>query len=195
MSSDPAVAKPARSRAGAVLTLRCPRCREGKLFLSALRMRDTCPHCGLTLEPEPGFYLGSIYANYALTVLLTTLAYLVLVFGYELPKQGVLAGCVLFTMIFPVWFFRYARAVWLTIMYSAGSQCFLGQRTDIVADPSSTQVPAEEGRFTRSEVDSFHSDDGVAGGMIVVVICIAFLVLVSLMIGVVIWTMRSGAGS
>ena len=52
--------------------LRCPRCREGRLFAGALTMNAACPKCGLKLEPEPGFYLGSVYANYAATVLSTT---------------------------------------------------------------------------------------------------------------------------
>ena len=101
--------------------LRCPRCREGRLFSGALTMNAACPKCGLKLEPEPGFYLGSVYANYAATVLSTTAAFVVLVFGYGYSKDVVIWGCAGFTVIFPVWFFRYARSIWLSLMYLVSS--------------------------------------------------------------------------
>lgn len=101
--------------------LRCPRCREGHLFTGPMTMNKACPNCGLVFEPEPGFYLGSIYANYAATVLLTTSAYLTLVYAYRLDKNLVLGGCVLFAVLFPLWFFRYARSIWFSLIYSVSS--------------------------------------------------------------------------
>jgi hypothetical protein len=84
-------------------------------------MNAACPKCGLKLEPEPGFYLGSVYANYAATVLTTTAAFVVLVFGYGYSKDAVIWGCAAFTVIFPIWFFRYARSIWLSLMYLVSS--------------------------------------------------------------------------
>jgi hypothetical protein len=84
-------------------------------------MHTTCPHCGLKLEPEPGFYLGSIYANYAATVLITTAAFIVANFGLGYRKDIVLWGCFVFSVLFPLWFFRYARSIWLSLMYLVSS--------------------------------------------------------------------------
>lgn len=28
-------------------------------------MNSTCPHCGVMLQPEPGFYQGAMYVSYA----------------------------------------------------------------------------------------------------------------------------------
>ena len=40
-------------------------------------MHHECPHCGVRLEPEPGFYQGAMYVSYGFTVgLLTILAIL-----------------------------------------------------------------------------------------------------------------------
>ncbi|HKZ38667.1 MAG TPA: DUF983 domain-containing protein [Chryseolinea sp.] len=31
-------------------------------------MNATCPHCGVRLEPEPGFYQGAMYVGYGFTI-------------------------------------------------------------------------------------------------------------------------------
>jgi uncharacterized protein (DUF983 family) len=64
-----------RSMIGAVLAARCPQCREGELFegpwygKSLLRIHPSCPHCGVQIEPEPGFFIGAMYVNYAFNIL------------------------------------------------------------------------------------------------------------------------------
>lgn len=114
----------ALTRIATALRLRCPRCHDGKLFVGLLKMSDHCPACGLKLEPEPGFYLGSIYANYALTVLITTVSFVLLVFGAGFSKDQVIWGCLAFSLLFPLWFFRYARSLWLSLMYQVNSSDF-----------------------------------------------------------------------
>ena len=104
--------------------LRCPHCHEGKLFVGLIKMNTHCPQCGLKLEPEPGFYLGSIYANYGLTVLITTVSFMLLVFGAGFNKDQAIWGCLAFSMLFPLWFFRYARSIWLSLMYQVNSSDF-----------------------------------------------------------------------
>ena len=76
-------------------------------------MRKECPHCGLHYEREPGFFLGSIYFNYGLTALLVAIVYPVLLFNQILPEARLLLGAFCFVVIFPMLFFRHARALWL----------------------------------------------------------------------------------
>jgi uncharacterized protein (DUF983 family) len=60
----------------ATLGCRCPRCREGKLFRNTIsfnfkktmEMNKTCPVCGQPSELEVGFYYGTSYVSYVLTV-------------------------------------------------------------------------------------------------------------------------------
>lgn len=106
------------------IRLRCPQCHGGELFRGLLSMNETCPQCGLKFEPEPGFYLGSIYANYAMTVLIATGAYLYFVFVAGGNKDIVIWCCAAFTVLFPLWFFRYARSIWLSLMYQVNSSDF-----------------------------------------------------------------------
>ena len=129
-------------RISTALRLRCPRCHDGKLFVGLLRMSDHCPACGLKLEPEPGFYLGSIYVNYALTVLTTTVNFVLLVFGVGLSKDLVIRGCLAFSFLFPLWFFRYARSLWLSLMYQVNSSDFTTPGGPETAGPTGTSNPS-----------------------------------------------------
>ncbi len=61
-----------------VMGNKCPRCREGYLFKSHnpyalkhsdyIKMNETCPVCGQPTDLEVGFYYGTSYVSYALTV-------------------------------------------------------------------------------------------------------------------------------
>ena len=95
------------------LVLRCPLCGQGKLFRGWLAMHKACPHCGIQFEREPGFFLGSIYINYGLTAVIAAGGYMILRFGWELPKTPLLAGAVAFSVLFPVLLFPWARSLWL----------------------------------------------------------------------------------
>lgn len=77
------------------------------------RMVDHCPECELKTEREPGFFLGSIYANYGMTAMLTLFLFAVLRFGTDIPRPQVLAITVAVAILFPIWFFRYARSLWM----------------------------------------------------------------------------------
>ena len=68
--------KSSRGYLASCLTCRCPRCREGKLFQGPvsikpknnLAMNRQCPVCGQPTEIEVGFYYGTSYVSYALSV-------------------------------------------------------------------------------------------------------------------------------
>lgn len=118
--SAPVADRPSPGPAGLLaraLRLRCPACGGGRLFSSWLRMAPACSACRYPFEREPGFFLGSIYVNYGVTAVLVTVAYLTLFIADVLPDWQRLAGCLVFSVAFPLWFHRYARAVWLAFDY------------------------------------------------------------------------------
>ncbi len=78
-------------------------------------MRSRCPTCDLEFEPESGFYLGAIYFNYGVTALTTTIFYALLSFSGTLSRQAAFTVCLTFACLFPLWFFRFARAMWLAM--------------------------------------------------------------------------------
>jgi uncharacterized protein (DUF983 family) len=98
---------------GRAWRLRCPRCGQGRLFANWFRMHPECEHCHLHYEREPGYFLGSIYVNYGLTALLVTAFYFLLFFTGWVPPERALWIVAAFAVVFPLWFFRYARSLWL----------------------------------------------------------------------------------
>jgi hypothetical protein len=62
-----------------IFAMKCPRCRRGDMFVDGrtyrkislkhiFNMHDTCPECGQKFEMEPGFWYGTAYVSYALSV-------------------------------------------------------------------------------------------------------------------------------
>jgi uncharacterized protein (DUF983 family) len=95
------------------LRLRCPVCGKGKIFKGFFRSHRECSECGCVYDREPGFFLGSIYFNYGLTALISAIAYPVLSFGRFTTDSVAMAIVFTFAILFPLWFFRYARSLWL----------------------------------------------------------------------------------
>lgn len=85
------------------------------MFTGLFHMHETCPVCRLKFEREPGYFLGSIYINYGLTAMLTTIAWMVLQLGYGIAPKPLAYGLLAFCVVFGTFFFRYARALWLAL--------------------------------------------------------------------------------
>ena len=95
------------------LRLRCPACGQGKLFRNFLMMNDPCPECGRKYDRAPGYLLGSIYFNYGITAIQVVIIYFSLYLFSDLTGKQLLLITATFTLLFPLWFFRYARALWI----------------------------------------------------------------------------------
>ena len=108
---------------------RCPRCRTGKLFVhsnpyklgSVLKMNKTCLVCGQPTEIEVGFYYGTAYVSYALTIgfcVATFIAWWLLIGfsvqdgDYRLLYWGII-NAVLLIALQPI-FMRMSRSFWLS---------------------------------------------------------------------------------
>lgn len=93
--------------------LRCPACGQGKMFRNWLTMRDPCENCGRKFDRAPGYLLGSIYFNYGVTALLVVILYFTMYLSKLLTGQPLLFMLASFALLFPLWFFRYARGLWI----------------------------------------------------------------------------------
>ncbi len=80
-------------------------------------MHAQCPHCALTFEREQGYFVGAIYVNYAATTLIAIAGFLTLDYfaHLSLSQQLLLWGS--FAILFPLFFFRYSRSLWLSFDY------------------------------------------------------------------------------
>lgn len=76
-------------------------------------MNDECAACGRRLNRDAGYLLGSIYFNYAVTGMIVVIGYFAMFFGDFLSDSQRLLVLCTFAVLFPMWFFRYARALWI----------------------------------------------------------------------------------
>ncbi len=119
--------KSTRGYLSSSLGCRCPRCREGKLFKNpvsfsfkrTMEMNKTCPVCGQATEIEVGFYYGTSYVSYVLTVAIsvaTLVAWYVIIgmstsdnrFFYWLGSNAV------FLFLLQPWLMRLSRSLWIS---------------------------------------------------------------------------------
>ncbi|MEQ1678194.1 MAG: DUF983 domain-containing protein [Chitinophagaceae bacterium] len=119
--------KVSRGYISSAVSCRCPRCREGKLFkhpVSAnlkrnMIMNKECPVCGQATELEVGFYYGTSYVSYAMTVGLSliSLAIWALTIGLSVDDNrffiwmGVNAGLLILSQ---PWLMRLSRSLWIS---------------------------------------------------------------------------------
>ena len=110
-----------------VLTNRCPRCRQGKLFVTDnaydlkknTTMHQQCPVCGQPTEIEVGFYYGTSYVSYMLTVGFSGFTFVAWWFliGFSLYDNRIFywlgINSVLMIVLQP-YFMRLSRSLWLS---------------------------------------------------------------------------------
>ena len=77
-----------------------------------------CAVCGLRFERAQGYWVGAIYMNYGVTAVIAVGGFFLLwgIAGVSTGEQ--LALWVPFVVLFPLWFFRYSRSLWLALEYS-----------------------------------------------------------------------------
>ena len=100
------------------IALRCPRCGGTPLFRGWFTMAPACALCGLRFERAQGYFVGAIYVNYALTTVIAIAGYFVLWIYTEISTAVQLALWLPFVTLFPLWFFRYSRSLWLALEYA-----------------------------------------------------------------------------
>ena len=107
-----------------ILTLRCPKCRQGNLFQtgslirpgSLFKMHPNCPHCHQSFEPEPGFYFGAMFVSYAINTALFIAAWVALTVLYPDYTLSMLLGLLTGVVILGLPFtYRLSRSIWLAI--------------------------------------------------------------------------------
>lgn len=116
-----------RGYIASTLGCRCPRCREGKLFSNPIKinlnknleMNKFCPVCGQPTEIEVGFYYGTSYVSYALTVGLSVLSLIVwwLVIGLSVNDNRIFYWLIfnaVFLIVIQPWIMRLSRSLWIS---------------------------------------------------------------------------------
>ena len=105
----------------------CPRCREGKLFKNPvtfrfkknMEMNKNCPVCGQPTEIEVGFYYGTSYVSYALTVALSVASLVAwwAIIGLSTTDNRFfywMGFNAVFLVLLQPWLMRLSRSLWIS---------------------------------------------------------------------------------
>ncbi len=97
----------------------CPNCGSRALFREGawFELNRECPRCGLRLERDEGFFLGSMSLNYGVTILVFLVPVLVVYLAGWISGlwASILAG--VGAVAIPVLFYRSSRSWWLMSYY------------------------------------------------------------------------------
>ena len=109
------------------LGCRCPRCREGKLFKypvtlrlgKNMEMNKECPVCAQPTEIEVGFYYGTSYVSYAISIMLSvfTLVAWYFIIGLSTSDNRFfywLGFNAVFLILLQPWLMRVSRSLWIS---------------------------------------------------------------------------------
>lgn len=82
------------------------------------KMNDGCSVCGLSFNPEPGFYYGAMYVSYGVTIFVSLINFLwmYMLWGFTTWRYLIINAFILFFLI-PL-IFRLSRSIYLAIIFN-----------------------------------------------------------------------------
>jgi len=103
-----------------IFTERCPKCEKGKVFakkgnpflLQMPRMNTNCSVCGHKYEKEPGYFFGSMFVSYALTVV-EMIVFFLIVYQFIESFVTIVVLIGFLSLLLSTYNFRLSRMVWI----------------------------------------------------------------------------------
>lgn len=119
--------KPKRGYLTSVVSCRCPRCREGKLFKNPvslslkknMAMHERCLVCGQATDIEVGFYYGTGYVSYVVALLISAVCFISwwVLIGFSFSDNRffywITFNAILLIVLQP-WLMRFSRSLWIS---------------------------------------------------------------------------------
>lgn len=102
------------------IALMCPACSHGRMFRSFFTMNVRCPACGVIFERDGGEVTGAMAINITLTMFIAIMGS-AMTFFTRISPMLLLSVLSVVTVLFPLWFYRYSRALWVGVIYLTGS--------------------------------------------------------------------------
>ena len=113
--------------------MKCPNCRKGNMFTNKsmfplsglLKMPERCPECGQKMEIEVGFYYGTGYVSYGLTVALLAICFVAywVILGLSVTDNSIfyaLGFSVAVAVVLQPWLMRISRVLYLYMFVKYG---------------------------------------------------------------------------
>lgn len=144
------------SLAAGIAGMKCPNCRKGNMFTNKsifplgqlLKMPEHCPVCGQKMELEIGFYYGTGYVSYGLSVAVAVfnIVWFAIFVGFSWKDNSMfwyLGITIAMLLLLQPLLMRYSRVLYLYMFVKYGSSPY---RT-----PS--ERPATEGENSTTQKD------------------------------------------
>ena len=115
------------------LRRRCPHCGHKGVFTGYYRLVDRCPSCQHLYAREPGYWVGAIIVNLAVTEALFGILFVGGIFATapEVQWLPLLVIGVVTNALFPLLFFPLSKTVWVAL--------------DLYFNPSVEDAPGNRG--------------------------------------------------
>ncbi len=109
-----------------IFTGSCPKCHQERMYTTknpyvladALKMNESCSHCGTKYKIEPSFFYGAMYVSYAVGIAFAVVAF-VTSYLFLNTSLKVAFGAIVGTLIvfFPI-ILRLSRNIWINMFMS-----------------------------------------------------------------------------
>ena len=122
------------SRMKAIFKMKCPSCRKGDMYCQKsifplskmMEMPEQCPVCGQKMELQIGFYYGTGYVSYAISVLLfaLNLVWYWAIFGISYKDNSIfyyLATSISVVIVLQPLIMRYSRVLYIYLFVKYGA--------------------------------------------------------------------------
>ena len=106
-----------------IIKLKCPKCRQGDLFIkkglfrytNSLQMDECCTVCQQKYEIEPGFWIGALWTSYPIVVAIEVPFLLMALLSKTIsPWVSFSLMLVAFAVFYPL-MLRLGRSIWIHI--------------------------------------------------------------------------------
>lgn len=132
--------KPDTSLVSGILGMKCPNCRKGNMYVNRsifplkemMHMPERCAVCGQKMEIEVGFYYGTGYVSYALSVAvaIANAVWFALLVGFSWKNNSIwwyLGITVAMLLLLQPLLMRFSRVLYLYMFVKYGSSPYRDQ--------------------------------------------------------------------
>lgn len=95
----------------------CPRCGDPDIFEGYWTLADSCAACGIWYEREPGYWIGAMIINTAVTIGLFLVVFTAAAVALwpDVPWTSLLFGTMALNLIVPILFYPYSKTIFVAL--------------------------------------------------------------------------------